>query len=399
MLTNIIILIFVFAGMLSFFLLSPRFCSYLPKRQIFSPWNTTLIVWIIILTVYCFAHKELYAISQQFIICLTVWMLTFTTSSILGFILTPSYKKPKWSVCEKNVDIITIATIILVPIAVYKAIQHAFLLGSPEDLFLTLREQAIDPEQNQLGIVKYFVYVINVMLIVELSRNKLRKWRLILVIILCFLFFIATMGKSTLFMYLFSGLYILYEKKKISLRPIIFGALFLILLIPTMYFLRGGSNTDTDTDTIINILMIYIISSIVAFGYVSPHSSFVWGENIFRPFYNILNILGLSSYTPQSTIQDFCYVPLPTNVYTVLSPFYKDFGESGIFIFALIEGLIIGIIYKYSKSGCNIVSYLYAYIFTMLVMQFFDELFFQGISSILQIFLIILFCHIKIKLK
>lgn len=101
MLTNIIILIFVFAGMLSFFLLSPRFCSYLPKRQIFSPWNTTLIVWIIILTVYCFAHKELYAISQQFIICLTVWVLTFTTSSILGFILTPSYKKPKWSVCEK----------------------------------------------------------------------------------------------------------------------------------------------------------------------------------------------------------------------------------------------------------------------------------------------------------
>lgn len=48
--------------------------------------------------------------------------------------------------------------------------------------------------------------------------------------------FYCNYGKSTLFMYLFSGLYILYEKKKISLRPIIFGALFLILLIPTMYF-------------------------------------------------------------------------------------------------------------------------------------------------------------------
>ena len=138
MLTNIIILIFVFAGMLSFFLLSPRFCSYLPKRQIFSPWNTTLIVWIIILTLYTFVHKELYAVSEQFVYGLTIWVFTFVITSAVTFVVFPSYKKSPWKVCEKNVDIITLITLILVPMAVYKAVQHAFMLGSPEGLFYTL---------------------------------------------------------------------------------------------------------------------------------------------------------------------------------------------------------------------------------------------------------------------
>lgn len=93
MLTNIIILIFVFAVMLAFFMLSPRFCHYLPQRQIFSPWNTTLIVWIIILTLYTFVHKELYAVSEQFVYGITIWVFTFTISSVLTFIIFPSYKK------------------------------------------------------------------------------------------------------------------------------------------------------------------------------------------------------------------------------------------------------------------------------------------------------------------
>lgn len=399
MLTNIIILVIVFALMLAFLMLAPKYTSYLPERSIFSPWNTTLIVWTIILTLYVFVHKEMYAISEQFVYGITIWVLTFAAASVFGFVIMPSYKKEQWEVCEKNVDIITIITLILVPLAVYKAIQHAFLLGSPEDLFLSLREQAVDPEENQLGIVKYFVYVINVLLMIELAREKKRKWRIILAVILCFLFFIATMGKSTLFMYVFSGLYILYEKKKISLKPIAIGTVVLISLVPIMYLLRGSSEQETDAETLGNVLLVYSISSVVAFGFLSPCSSPMWGENVFRPFYNISHILGFSFVTPQATIQDFCYMPLPTNVYTVLAPYYKDFGLEGIFVFALFEGVILGAIYKHAKTGNNLATYVYAYIFTMLVMQFFDELIFQGLSSIIQMMIIVLICHTKLKMK
>lgn len=397
MLTNIIILIFVFAVMLAFFMLSPRFCHYLPQRQIFSPWNTTLIVWIIILTLYTFVHKELYAVSEQFVYGITIWVFTFTISSVLTFIIFPSYKKASWQVCEKNVDIITLITLILVPIAVYKAVQHAFMLGSPDGIFSTLREQAVNPEENQLGIVKYFVYVINTLLIVEIWRDKIRKWRLLLVIGLCFLFFIATMGKMTLFMYIFTSLYLLYEKGKISLKPIFFGSLFLIALVPLMYILRGSSENETDAEVIGNLLIIYSVTSIIAFGQLSPCSSSQWGEVTLRFFYGILNSLGFNINTPPPIVQDFCITPLPTNVYTVLSSYFKDFGFTGIFAFALIEGVIIGAIYKSSKTGNNLMTYLYAYIFTLLVTQFVDEQIFQGLSSIIQMVVLIFICHIKIS--
>lgn len=397
MLTNIIILISVFAVMLAFFMLSPRFCHYLPQRQIFSPWNTTLIVWIIILTLYTFVHKELYAVSEQFVYGITIWVFTFTISSVLTFIIFPSYKKASWQVCEKNVDIITLITLILVPIAVYKAVQHAFMLGSPDGIFSTLREQAVNPEENQLGIVKYFVYVINTLLIVEIWRDKIRKWRLLLVIGLCFLFFIATMGKMTLFMYIFTSLYLLYEKGKISLKPIFFGSLFLIALVPLMYILRGSSENETDAEVIGNLLIIYSVTSIIAFGQLSPCSSSQWGEVTLRFFYGILNSLGFNINTPPPIVQDFCITPLPTNVYTVLSSYFKDFGFTGIFAFALIEGVIIGAIYKSSKTGNNLMTYLYAYIFTLLVTQFVDEQIFQGLSSIIQMVVLIFICHIKIS--
>lgn len=397
MLTNIIILIFVFAVMLAFFMLSPRFCHYLPQRQIFSPWNTTLIVWIIILTLYTFVHKELYAVSEQFVYGITIWVFTFTISSVLTFIIFPSYKKASWQVCEKNVDIITLITLILVPIAVYKAVQHAFMLGSPDGIFSTLREQAVNPEENQLGIVKYFVYVINTLLIVEIWRDKIRKWRLLLVVGLCILFFIATMGKMTLFMYIFTSLYLLYEKGKISLKPIFFGSLFLIALVPLMYILRGSSENETNAEVIGNLLIIYSVTSIIAFGQLSPCSSSQWGEVTLRFFYGILNSLGFNINTPPPIVQDFCITPLPTNVYTVLSSYFKDFGFTGIFAFALIEGVIIGAIYKSSKTGNNLMTYLYAYIFTLLVTQFVDEQIFQGLSSIIQMVVLIFICHIKIS--
>lgn len=397
MLTNIIILIFVFAVMLAFFMLSPRFCHYLPQRQIFSPWNTTLIVWIIILTLYTFVHKELYAVSEQFVYGITIWVFTFTISSVLTFIIFPSYKKAPWQVCEKNVDIITLITLILVPIAVYKAVQHAFMLGSPDGIFSTLREQAVNPEENQLGIVKYFVYVINVLLMIEISRDKRRKWRLRLVILFCILFFIATIAKITLFMYIFSSLYLLYENKKISLKPILIGSIFLIALVPIMYLLRSGNDQETDTELVVNLIIIYMISSIVAFGNITPCSSLQWGETSLRFFYSFLHMLGVNVDVAKTTLQDFCYTPLPTNVYSVLFPYYKDFGYVGIFAFALIEGIMIGIIYKYSKTGNNLMKYLYAYIFTLLVMQFMDEQIFQGLSSIIQMTILIFICHIKIS--
>lgn len=390
MVTEIIVLFVLFIIMIAFFALE--------TREVMAPWSVTPGIWTIIMVSYLFVRKELYAISPDFVYGLALWVIGLSVSSYFSFCFFPSYKKPSWLPYEKNIDILTLLTLVLVPFAVLKAVQHAMIMSSPDQLMLTLREQAISPEENQLGVVKYFVYVINVLLMLELGRKKIRKFRLALVIVFCFLFFIVTMSKTTLLTYIFSGLYILYANKKISLKPILFFGLFLVAMVPIMYIMRGTDDTNTDSETLGNILVIYVLSSVVAFSYLTPCSSSQWGEITLRPFYNILHGLGFN-VNVVDTIQSFVWVPLPTNVYTCLAPFYQDFGITGIFCFSIIEGLIVGAIYKLSKTGLNLMKYLYAFIFTLLMTQFFDEAFFQAISAILQTFILVCFCHMKIIFK
>lgn len=386
------IVIFLFIA-LSFIVAISTYHQY----EVFAPWTVTPLVWGVIFILYFFSKNDLYSLPTDVVSGLAIWNSLFCLSCFFAFKLTPRYQGAPWMVCHKNVNILTALSIILVPFAVVKAVQHALLIGSPADLFFTLREQAITPEENQLGIVKYFVYVINVLLMIELNRDVLCKKRILIISFLCLLFFLATMAKHTLFTFIFSGLYILYNRKRISLKPFAFFIIFLLALVPIMYFVRGGEDGDTSL-TIWDLMIIYITSALVAFGYITPGSSTQWGEETFRGAYNILDKMGADVTVPP-LLQDYVATPLPTNVYTVLQPFYTDFGLSGIAVFAIIEGIIIGIIYKQSQTGNNIMRYLYAFIFTTLVMQFMVEQFFIGISSMIQTIFLILVCHISFTYK
>ena len=354
------------------------------------------MVWAIVLGAYLYVHNKLFSISSDFVYGITIWIPTFCIFSFMSFKIFPSNKNTKCTACERNVDFLLILSTILVPLVVFKAIQHAYLMGSPEGIMYAIREQAITPEENQLGIMNNFIYVVNVLLMVEFGRDKLVRWRTILVSMLAVLFFMATMAKLTLFTYLFSVFYILYSRGKISLKPIIWGALLLLSSVPIMYMLRGAD--DVDADSIIDLFMIYSVASFPAFDYIVPNSAQSWGLNTFGFIYNFFHQMGF--LVPQiDSFQQFVFVPVPTNVYTVICPFYQDFGLSGIFYFAIIEGVVVGFIYKLAKTGNNIFNYLYSYVFTLLVLQFFDEMFFRNINLIMRIVILIYFCHIKFTFK
>ena len=74
------------------------------------------------------------------------------------------------------------------------------------------------------------------------------------------------------------------------------------------------------------MLSLYLTSSIVAFDYfVEPSSAISFGENTLRFIYAVGHSLGISD-APIQTILEFVGVPFPTNTYTLMYPFYKDFG-------------------------------------------------------------------------
>jgi energy-coupling factor transporter transmembrane protein EcfT len=133
MITESILLILLFALMFT--------GGYVIKRSLFSPWSITLLVWIVVLTLYVTVDHGLQPISSQMIYGLLLWVVPFCITSYTVSALTPQYNAPRWEPCEKNVDILTFISMILVPYATIKAFRNAIQMASPEGLFYTIREQ------------------------------------------------------------------------------------------------------------------------------------------------------------------------------------------------------------------------------------------------------------------
>lgn len=365
------------------------------NRMVFTPWNITLVVWIFVLSMYIFVDHGLYDITEQLIYGLLIWVLSFTTTSFFAFKYCPENKAPKWEICNKNLDILLFICLMLVPYAAFKAVGNAVKLASPQGLFFTLREQAVHPELYDIGPVKYFVYVVYVLFMIEINRYKIKKIRFFIALLLGFMFFFITMAKITFFMFVVSGLYLLYEKKKISLKPIvIFFSSFLFLAVLFQALRGADGEKEVDSDSVLWFLAVYVVAPMQAFCTDVGNSSVMFGEHTFRPLYNLLSGLGFD-FKVHDAIERFVLVPLPTNVYTMMSPYFRDFGYWGIFVFGVIEGIATGCLCKLSATGNTIIKYIYTYFLVLIFLQFFEEDVFYAISSILYITIIVLFCHVK----
>lgn len=136
--------------------------------------------------------------------------------------------------------------------------------------------------------------------------------------------------------------------------------------------------------SIVEMLSLYLTSSIVAFDYfVEPSSAISFGENTLRFIYAVGHSLGISD-APIQTILEFVGVPFPTNTYTLMYPFYKDFGLFGITLFSVIYGCIYGFLYKKTRTGSKQGLIIYSIFLTFLLLEFFAELIFTNLSQTIQ---------------
>ena len=83
--------------------------------------------------------------------------------------------------------------------------------------------------------------------------------------------------------------------------------------------------------------------------------------------------MGLSLQPPVNTVLDYAYVPFPTNVYTVIQPFYFDFGLYGVFYGALFYGTFYSLIYFKLKQEGSIFLVIYALFSVSLLSSFLGE--------------------------
>lgn len=370
-------------------------------RDVFAPWSITLLVWIVLLTAYLYLDHGLCKTSDDFAPAVMLWCSSFCVPGYIIYRLTPANTAPEWTTNQKVVRLFTLIALILTPFALYKAVTFALISGT-DNLMFAMREQIVDKDSGfSLGPITYLVHVIYTILLVSADAEKYwNKWFFILCMIINLLFCFVMMSKLVLFIGIISTLYLNYVHKRIKLRTIamVIGVFIFIGLLFTQ--IRAVSDGDTDSSyTLLELLAMYLLSPIPAFGLETACSSPVWGFQTFRPIYNVLSGLGLYNGPLFDLDRVFVNVPIPTNVYTAMSLFYNDFGLPGIAAMGAIEGMIIAFIYKKASTGHTVARNLYAFLTAGLAMQYFDDQFFLGISGILQMTILLFMCHLKLVWK
>ena len=354
------------------------------SKDMFSPYVAAPGVWAIAILIYYFLPNTFYSIKGNFPFVLSIWLIGFFISSIIGDFFTTNasmiscLRKPNMTV----LNIYTIIVCICVPIYCGIIVHQAFT-EEPEKLFRYMRVmntgQSEDIEMPKLGILTYTITLAYVMIFFGLLYFKSKTIKVV-IILLNILIAMVTMAKIAVLSILFSSLYLCFVKKYIKLRHMAYG---MIVFIGFSFLIQDLRHDLDDTETT-NFLALYLSSSMVAFDYYAlPCSSIFFGEYTFRIFYAIGHVIGLTS-APSNTILEFVSIPDTTNTYTCLYPFYTDFGILGVLIGSIIYGLFYGYLYKKCKTGGKYELILYAIFLTYILLGFFAELIFTNMSITLQ---------------
>ncbi|MCF8150203.1 MAG: oligosaccharide repeat unit polymerase [Sulfuritalea sp.] len=129
----------------------------------------------------------------------------------------------------------------------------------------------------------------------------------------------------------------------------------------------------------------YSIAPLGAFDYlVNSNLPLTLGNMTFRTPLAVLRALGVPAEVP-NLIQPYALSRVPVNVYTVFSPYYRDFGLIGVGFFMLLLGSLHGWVFRQIKTGSPMIVVGNALLFYALLMQFFQDQYFSLMSQWIQI--------------
>ncbi len=357
---------------------------YFSKKFIVAPYIITPFIWLVCFILWVILNHDLPTPSNNFFICITIWICGFTISSMftdsLSTRLSSSKKEPSKLVRDIFLLLCVITTLF-------------FLAWSFESLrmdvdmpwALKLRYASLGMKDGKIyGGLQVFLW--QVTYLIELYYYDKKKWyRTAIPATSYLLYSFLTMSKAGFLNIFIMSVSLLILKNGNSIIKKFFPYIILLIVVFfTLQTLRIGSQSSKN-DTVI----LYALSSIVAFDTLEPYSAQYTAENTGVFFYRMANKLGLSDIPPKKPILPFIEKPIITNTYTVLYPFYVDFGRVGIAVFAVILGLLAGLFFGKSKHGYPAYSILYSYLTTVVIMQYAAETFLTNLSGhIMFVFLL-----------
>lgn len=366
-------------------------------KKLLNPLFIVPFIWGVLLVLFGILPHELNSLNGQFIYGILIWVLFFYLGGI--FLINVKIPKGKTIYNKKIFNLYYYLVLIFAPLAIASLILEALKVG-PEYFFLRLRMISTGLDEDDTFTLGKLAYVFNftnvVCLLYTLYYEKVSKKKYYIVLLFALLLGLITLARTSLATLAISIFAILYIKGKLKSKHYIY---FMVVFFAFIFLLTGLRNAhESESESFANTFAIYLFSSMPAFEtlkYTPIKEHF--GENTFRFFYALFNGFG-AHYELKKTILDYVSVPQPTNIYSVLYPFYVDFGYWGIGIFGFIYGLIYFILYKGYKARNDLMLFLFAVIVPYVFIQFSGEFIFTNLSTNLQ-FLVISLVPYFLKIK
>ena len=370
--------------------------------EIFSPWSITLSIWILILGLYNLLRTDLYPITSQFYTCLAIWLPIFCICSFSTYRLS----SPHISITDvtqgftfnKSIfNFFFAISIIITPLYVYRIYQIISMFDI-NDMMNNIRTLAIFGEGQ--GFLNYSSVINQSLFLVALwAYPKIPMWQVVVLAFACLMNSLAIMEKGTMFLVFVSIMFVLFERKVIKIQTIAVSSLLIIGLFYIFNLGRAGEGSDyQENETLMDFFAMYALSPPVAFCQLMPEVTPQFGTNTFETIYLFLDRLGVKDIIVKDKLQEFVFVPISTNVYTIFQPFYIDFGYKGIAFFAMIYGVITGWLYRLYRNGNSTGCCLYTFFVQILILQFYQENIFLSLVFVIQLaFFVLLFTQHKFK--
>ena len=372
----------------------------------FSPWTITTAVWLAIVVMFQFQGDLLYPLGDQFYTCLALWVPLFCASALITYHVLPRSNADAGTIAQSPpistvvFNTLYVISMVITPLYLYKIIQVVTMFDTA-DMLSNIRLLAVYGDESY-GFLNYSYVMNQVLIVVGLWRYpKIPLWQLLTIIMAGLMSAFAIMEKGMLFFLFLSVLFVLYEKGVIKVRSIILSLATIVLLFFIINSARSFTEDADPNDAIpfLDFFAIYVLSPSVAFEQVTEDLTPQFGSHTFATIYLFLNRFG-GDYELNSKLQEFVWVPLPTNVFTVFQPFFEDFKYRGVAFFAVFYGFFSGWCYRLMRNGSGVGKCLYVYVVYVLVLQFFQENVMMSLVPVMQfIFFVVLIMQQKIQVS
>lgn len=350
--------------------------------SLYSPLFINSFSWLIAFLPGVVFYDKFYPLTETTV---NAWFLWFSITSFCFFILQPSSLDNVYKHIEQPRLLPWRYSPIIVILAIWLG-YRIWVVGNTgqNQFFLNLRlaSNGID-EYGSLGSVMWCYQLVMALFIFEqlnyVRSRRAERWWLFFWLLL---FAVGTMGKFAILSPIFIWVITAGIQKRISFLKIVTTVIISIALMLCAHFIRSGEGSNID---LLNMLAIYTYSPIVAFGYMDFPPPDHFAQYSLRFIYAIGYALDLTQVKPIDVIMDYVAVPQLTNVYTVLMPFYLDFGILGVAFFALIYSFLFGWLYSLVNKKNSFYLACYLALLMVLFSQFIIESLFLTLSRHIQI--------------